>query len=182
MIGLSRQHTKRVDTVGIKKLVTASVAVAVTLSFQGCGVMFGGTTETIRVSSSPAPARLTTEPTTGTFSTPASLELQRKNSYVLTASLDGYRPAELQIRQEMRTGPLVLDILLTGLIGVVVDALTGGWWNLEPDDSNLVLERVATTGVGPDRIEVRVSVDSERGTLGVESDVPGVQLQIRQRP
>ena len=92
-----------------------------------------------------------------TFSTPASLELQRKNSYVLTASLDGYQPAELQIRQEMRTGPLVLDILFTGLFGVVVDALTGGWWNLEPDDSNLVLERVATTGVGPDRIEVRVS-------------------------
>ena len=101
---------------------------------------------------------------------------------MLTASLDGYRPAELQIRQEMRTGPLVLDILFTGLIGVVVDAVTGGWWNLEPDDSNLVLERVTTTGVGPDRIEVRVSVDSERGTLGVESDVPGVQLQIRQRP
>ena len=95
----------------IKRLVTASVAVAVALSLQGCGVMFGGTTETIRVSSSPAAARLTTEPTTGTFTTPATLEL---NSYVLTASLDGYRPAELQIRQEMRTGPLSLIFCLPG--------------------------------------------------------------------
>ena len=97
--------------------------------------------------------------------------------------MDGYQPAELQIRQEMRTGPLVLDILFTGLVDVVVDALTGGWWNLEPDDSNLVLERMtADSGVGPERVEVHVSIDSERGTLGVESDVPGVQLQIRQSP
>ena len=159
------------------------VLVAVAFPVAGCGVIFGGTTETLRVSSSPAAARLTTEPTTGTFTTPASLALQRKHSYVLTAELDGYRPAELQIRQELRIGPLVLDILFTGLIGVVVDAATGGWWNLEPDDSNLVLERVtADSGVGPERVEVHVSIDRERGTIGVESDVPGVQLQIRQHP
>ena len=142
------------------------VSAAVAFSVAGCGVIFGGTTETIRVSSAPAAVRLTTQPATGTFTTPASLALQRKNSYVLTATMDGYRPAELQIRQEMRTGPLVLDILFTGLIGVVVDALTGGWWNLEPDDSNLVLERVtADSGVGPERVEVHVSIDSKSGTI-----------------
>ena len=43
--------------------------VAVAFSVSGCGVMFGGTTETLRVSSSPAAARLTTEPATGTFTT-----------------------------------------------------------------------------------------------------------------
>ena len=88
--------------------------VTVAFSVAGCGVIFGGTSETIRVVSTPAAARLTTQPASGTFTTPASLTLQRKNSYVLTAAMDGYQPAELQIRQEMRTGPLILDILFTG--------------------------------------------------------------------
>ena len=161
--------------------VVASVAAA--LSVAGCGVIFGGTTETIRVVSTPAAARLTTQPATGTFTTPASLSLQRKNSYVLTAAMDGYQPAELQIRQEMRTGPLILDILFTGLIGVVVDAVTGGWWNLEPDDATLVLERLTTdSGVGPERVEIHVSIDRKSSTIGVETDVPGVQFEIRQLP
>ena len=46
-------------------------------------------------------------------------------------------PQNFRFAKKMRTGALVADILLTGLLGVVVDALTGGWWNLEPDDSTL---------------------------------------------
>ena len=150
------------------------------IPISGCGTIFGGTTEIVRVTSAPAQASLTTQPPTGTTTTPASLSLQRKNSYVLTASLDGYRPAELQIRQEMRVGVLVADVLLTGLLGVVVDAVTGGWWNLEPNDATLVLERADGNLTGPERIEIRLLIDDvgNKRVLDVQSDVPGVRLQI----
>ena len=75
---------------------------------------------------------VTTVPVTGTLTTPASVALERKNSYTLTFMAEGYESSEFQIQHQMRTGILVADILLTGLIGVVVDAVTGGWYKLEP--------------------------------------------------
>lgn len=163
-----------------KRALRCILSAAGVVLTSGCGVMFGGTSQTIRVSSSPSRVELTTLPSIGTLSTPASVTLQRKNSYLLTASMDGYRPAEYQIRQEMRTGPLILDLLFTGLVGIVVDAVTGGWWNLAPRDVNLVLERIADAGdAGPDEIEVHVSLTASGDTVRVESDVPGVHLDFR---
>ena len=96
-------------------------------SLAGCGTIFGGTTEVITAQSSPSAATVSTDPVTATYTTPGSLSLERKNNYLLTFSADGYRSAEFRIRHELRVGILVADVLLTGLIGVVVDAVTGGW-------------------------------------------------------
>ena len=166
----------------LPRAVPLAAVLAAACSLAGCGTIFGGTTEIIRITSSPAQARLTTQPATATATTPASLELQRKHSYVVTASLDGYRPADLQIRQEMRVVALLADVILTGLIGVVVDAVTGGWWNLEPDDATLTLER-ADGADGPESVEVRLRIDrgGEAGVLRVEADRPDVRIDVRVR-
>ena len=83
---------------------------------------------------------VTTVPVTGTLTTPASVALERKNSYTLTFMAEGYESSEFQIQRQMRTGILVADVLLTGLIGVVVDAVTGGWYKLEPKTVSLSLQ------------------------------------------
>lgn len=133
----------------------------------------------ISIQSSPSPARITTRPESGTFSTPASIELERKNSYTIVASSEGYRPAEFLIRKKMRAGILVLDVLFTGLLGVVVDAVTGGWWDLDPNNATMVLERANEAVDGPDEIELRIELDEENGHVRFESDVPGVTIEIR---
>ena len=80
----------------------------------------------------------------------------------------------------MRTGILVADVLLTGLIGVVVDAVTGGWYKLEPKTVSLSLQ--SATAATLDDIEVFVSIqDSEnRGTveLELEASAPGVVMKV----
>lgn len=106
--------------------VRIPVVLALAMSAAGCGVMFGGTTKNISVTSAPSAAVITTQPSTGMYTTPTTLSLERKHAYTLVLRREGYNEAQFQIRKSMRTGPLILDILFTGLIGVIVDAATGG--------------------------------------------------------
>lgn len=151
-----------------------------TFSLAGCGTIFGGSTEIIYVNSAPNGASITTIPASGSFRTPASLTLERKNSYTLVASMEGYSSAEFLIRKNMRVGILVLDVLLTGLIGVVVDAVTGGWWNLEPDNATMVLERTDDSIDGPQTIEVTLATGEDGDVVVVDASVEGVLLTVHQ--
>lgn len=163
------------------KAFRALTCCLVAMAVSGCGVIFGGSSEVVRITTTPSPAQITAEPAIATASSPASLELPRKNSYVITASADGYEPAELAVTQNMRTGILVLDILFTGLIGVVVDAVTGGWWDLEPNNATLVLERIEGAMIdGPEKVHVSVRlVDGDDAkVLSATADHPGVTLEI----
>ena len=159
------------------------IALVATLStaLTGCGVIFGGSTETIRVGSTPRGATIVAEPTVGTSTAPTALELPRKDSYVITATLDGYEPAEATIRKGMRGGILALDILFTGLIGVVVDAATGGWWDLSPDDVTLVLEQKDASLDGPDEVRVHLGLDESGAApaLNLSADHDGVVVTVR---
>jgi hypothetical protein len=157
----------------VSQAVVRALALVMVASAAGCGVITGGTTETITVQSVPSMATLTTQPTSGSFTTPASIELARKNSYTLIANREGYQEAQFQISQSMRVGPLILDILFTGLIGVVVDAATGGWWDLSPDDATMSLEPAQPNVAGLDPIRIWLSeVDDSGETLRVDASEP----------
>ena len=64
----------------------------------GCGAIFNGTRQNIQVTSAPDGARISTQPLTGEFTTPASLNLERKNNYTLTFEREGYRPERVDVR------------------------------------------------------------------------------------
>ena len=156
-------------------------ALLLSFSLVGCGTIFGGTSETINVNSAPSGASITTRPETATFTTPASIKLERKHNYTITASKEGYDSEEFLIRRSLRGGILVLDILFTALIGVVVDAITGGWYKLEPKTATIALERTDVGMAGPERIEVTITItdDGQDATASVEATEPGVLLEIQ---
>ncbi len=138
------------------------LALALAMAIPGCGVIFGGTTKDISVVSTPSEARLTTEPLTGSFTTPATLTLNRKTAYTLVVWKEGYREAQVPIQKSIRVGPLVFDILIGG-IGVLVDWATGGWWDLQPTEASITLERLDDSVDGPAVIEVTFSKDAGEG-------------------
>ncbi|MSR20940.1 MAG: hypothetical protein EXR91_08180 [Gemmatimonadetes bacterium] len=130
------------------------------------------------ITSIPAAATLATVPPSGEFTTPASVQLERKHSYTVTARRQGYRDATGQITRKLRTGPVILDILFTGLLGVVVDAATGGWYDLQPENVILSLEQVDASLDGPDVISVTVAFDQRSaGVATVRSSTP-VQIEV----
>ncbi len=156
--------------------LSVAVLAPLALASAGCGVMFGGTTKSITVNSNPSAARLTTEPLTGTYSTPATLELERKHRYTLVLWKEGYEEAQYPLARKLRTGPLILDILFTGLVGVAVDHFTGGWWDLQPE-SVMVNLRPLQDGLEPITVTIAPEGWAEDGG-GVRVDAP-VPVQVR---
>lgn len=161
-----------------KRSFTALTALVTTIALTtaGCGVIFNGTRQTITATSAPDGAKITTEPGTGDYTTPASLSLERKNNYVLRFTREGYSPATFQIERQMQGGILALDILFTGLLGVVIDAATGAWYKLSPETAVVSLTKVAE-GNGPD--EIQVYVTSKGDAVQVRSSAPGVSVHVQ---
>lgn len=150
--------------------------------FIGCGAIFNGSTKSINVQASPSGTKVITEPPTGDYVAPTVLQLERKNSYVLTFSKEGYNSSSVQITKKAQGGIIVLDVLLTGLIGVVVDAATGSWNNLSPDQVSVSLEKMENSSVeGPESIEITLtSEESSDGNqeFQIESSQPvGVSVE-----
>ncbi|MCI0597341.1 MAG: hypothetical protein L0Z48_12495 [candidate division Zixibacteria bacterium] len=147
----------------------------------GCGAMFGGSRQTVYVDSSP-PANVTVTQTGMTQTTPTTLSLARKDSYVLTIQKQGYETRRVEVERKMRGGILAMDILLTGLLGVVVDAATGSWWKLVPERVDVTLPREATGSLDlPETVRVQLGFsegDEFSQSFSVTADQPGVVVTV----
>jgi hypothetical protein len=144
----------------------------------GCGTIMHGARQNVYVGSTPAGAKIDISPAEGTFTTPATLNLERKHSYVLTFNAPGYNSASLNIHNDIGAGTVVADVLL-GLLGVVVDAVTGAWYGLSPETSNVTLSRAG--GSEDDAIHISVGKLNDVGGFKVSADAPNVSVMIQQK-
>ncbi len=102
----------------------------VTFSLSGCATIMHGTDQSLTVSSTPPGAAVMVNGVKmGT--TPMAIELDRGDQHFVTVAKDGFTPAEFTVTKEV-SGWAWGNIFLGGLIGLAVDAATGGLYNLEP--------------------------------------------------
>ena len=151
------------------------ISLATMFALTACGTIIHGSHQNIMVQSSPAGAKVETLPASGTFTTPTTLNLERKNSYTLNFTSPGYSPASFVVKNEISGGVLIGDILL-GFVGVIVDAVTGAWYNLSPETATVSMTKTGS-GPGPDEISVTIS-PSKDGGISISSDAPGVKIQV----
>lgn len=137
----------------------------------GCGTILNGTHQSVNVQSSPRGATLQVAPDTGTFTTPATLNLERKHSYVLTFTSPGYTPATLALKPDIALGTAFADGFFTGFVGAAVDAITGGLYGLKPESPTVTLTRV-TGSSGPLEIHVRVDPRKDGRQVALRADEP----------
>jgi hypothetical protein len=166
-----------------RSLQAALGALALVFVLSGCGAIIHGTRQAITATSTPDSATVTTNPPSGSTVTPATLHLERRHTYVLTFEKAGYSSATVEIQNRLSGGIVFLDVVLTGLVGVVVDATTGGWYHLSPATAVAGLNKVATVA-GPDRIDIVISVRRKSGTREVQvaADAAGVLIRVRPKP
>ena len=157
------------------RIVAGSLCLAFTVAAGGCGTILNGTRQTVGIQSTPAGATVTTAPAGETSTTPGSIILERKNNYILTFTADGYEPAEAHLRREMKTVILVLDIL-AGVVGVIVDAVTGGWYQLEPETVSATLR--SNSGLEDITVHLSVLDSDDQRTVGFEATRPGVTVTV----
>lgn len=142
----------------------SGVLMAAAVGSSGCGAILNGSSQTIGAQSAPDGAQIIVEPGGMRYTTPTEMSLERKNSYVLTFRKEGYSDATFTVRKKANAGIIILDVLLTGLVGVVVDAATGAWNGLSPDVATVSLTKVDASLEGPDEILVGLR-PSRRGIV-----------------
>lgn len=96
-----------------------------------CGTIIHGTTQNIGISSNPSNAKVTID-SQAKGNTPLIADLKRDGDHIVKIELDGYKPFETTLTRNV-TGWAWGNILFGGLIGLAVDAISGGLYILTPE-------------------------------------------------
>lgn len=162
-----------------QRLSALVLALAFVATQAGCGTIFGGSSQEVSISSSPGSAEVEFDHLNRTVTTPTEIELKRGNSYKLTFSKEGYETETASIESSLRGGILALDILFSGLVGVAVDAGTGAWNSLSPENVSVSLDKADRAAAGPESVDVRLS--TEEGSAEVDAEAP-VRVKVEPLP
>ncbi len=123
----------------MKKTVSGLVIFSFVLMLSNCATIFKGEYRDISFSSKPYDAQVYVN---GEFRgrTPLELELRPDTSYTIEFRRQGYKTEIRQIKNKIGVGWIVLDAVL-GLVPVLVDAITGAWYEFDQHNINAILER-----------------------------------------
>src|SRR5689334_6040905 len=128
----ARQHTPSNHArTHRKEDIVKRLALAVgALALSACASIIHGTSQDVGISSSPTGAQVTVDNRAGAV-TPYVAKLSRKDNHIVKLSMDGYAPAELTLTKSV-SGWVWGNVVFGGLIGLGVDAISGGLYNLTP--------------------------------------------------
>lgn len=111
---------------------------AMALMAAGCATLMQGTTQSISISSVPTDAEVIIDGMQ--FGrTPVIADLSRKDQHIVTIVLDGYEPYGTSLTKTM-SGWAWGNIAFGLFIGLAVDAISGGLYNLSPEQIEAELE------------------------------------------
>jgi hypothetical protein len=98
--------------------------------------MLSGSTQSVVIASSTKDAGIYVD---GEFvgKDSARVELKKAKDHYVEIKKDGFEPAYKNITKDLLTKWLILDLFVGS---VIVDALTGAWYELSPDNINIGLE------------------------------------------
>ncbi len=99
------------------------------LTFAGCGTLFNSAGGEVNFSSNPPGADVIVDGLT-LGQTPVMLDLEKKTTHQVIIKDDNAERTFL-INHKVGAGWVILDIL-GGVLPVIVDAVTGDWYNLSP--------------------------------------------------
>jgi len=91
-----------------------------------------GTSQQIGISSSPSGAKVTIDNNTPLGVTPIFANLSRGDNHVVTIEMEGYSPVVMTVTRSV-SGWVWGNIVIGGLIGLAVDAASGGLYSLSPE-------------------------------------------------
>jgi len=96
-----------------------------------CATIIHGTKQDVSISSNPSKATVIIDNDEKGI-TPITVELSRKDHHMVQINLDGFLPYETKLTRKV-DGWIAGNIVFGGLIGLAVDAITGGMYKLTPD-------------------------------------------------
>jgi hypothetical protein len=123
----------------LSKLKVIVLIMSLAVLAWSCATIMHGTSQKIGISSSPSGAKVIVD-NADFGATPTFAELKRGDDHIVKISLEGYQTAELTITKSV-SGWVWGNIVFGGLIGLAVDAISGGLYNLSPEQLNAELKK-----------------------------------------
>lgn len=157
----------------VNRVRSSLAAAACILLLASCGTIMHGSTQGISISSNPTNARVLVNGQPLGL-TPVTLDLKRKDNHTVRLELDGYQPYEVALSRGV-SGWVAGNIIFGGLIGLAVDAITGGMYKLSPEQIAGEMRSMSTGAVirdGEMFIAVVMQPDSEWEKFGQLDPLP----------
>lgn len=145
----------------------AALAGIAVLVMSGCATVIHGTRQDVGISSTPTGASVTID-NLQSGTTPVFAKLRRKENHVVRISLAGFQPIDLTLTSSV-SGWVWGNIAIGGLIGLAVDAISGGMYKLSPEELSAALGTTSakTVDSGADGINVVVVLKPEASWVKV---------------
>jgi PEGA domain len=123
-------------TGGFVRIVTraatfVAVSTATLLTLAACATIMHGTNQDVGISSSPTGAYVSVDNAQRGM-TPLITKISRKDNHVVRIEAAGYQPFEATMTRSV-SGWVWGNIVFGGLIGLAVDAMSGGLYKLTPE-------------------------------------------------
>ena len=121
-----------------------SLAVVVPALVAACATIMHGTSQQVGINSQPSGATVAVDSQTLGV-TPVAAKLSRKRTHRVTVTMTGYEPFAM-VTTRKTSGWVWGNIVFGGLIGLIVDASTGGLYDVRPEEVNAQLTRTGAMG------------------------------------
>ena len=127
------------------------------LAVTACATVTKGTEDTVVFNSKPPGASVAFKEVSGRINqagctTPCTLEINRKFTYSVEMSKEGYETSVQMLEPKLSTdgaAGMAGNVLLGGVIGAAVDASTGAMNDLKPNPMEVTLVPVAVAATAP---------------------------------
>jgi hypothetical protein len=116
------------------KKTIISCSLALTLLFSSCATIISGSKQNVKFSSNPSSASIFIDEVE-VGKTPFEIKLARKSEHSVMIKLDGYQTYQTNLTKSFNAW-YIGNILIGGLIGLIVDPITGAIYNLSPNEIN----------------------------------------------
>jgi hypothetical protein len=116
-----------------------SCSLALTLLMSSCATIISGSKQNVKFDSNPGAASIFIDEVE-VGKTPFEIKLARKSEHSVMIKLEGYQTYQTKLTKKFNAW-YVGNILFGGLIGIIVDPITGAMYNLSPEEVNAQMNK-----------------------------------------
>ena len=125
-----------------------------------CATIVSGSRQTVKFASNPSNANILIDDVV-IGKTPFETKLARNKNYKVSIQLDGYLPYETRLTKKFNAWYLG-NIVFGGLVGLVVDPITGAIYQLTPKEVNAQLQKGTVFKNSKNEIFIAVSLEIDK--------------------
>ncbi|AGC76621.1 PEGA domain-containing protein [Nonlabens dokdonensis] len=148
------------------KIILKSILLVFILVFSSCATIISGSRQMVEINSEPSTAKVyINEVEIG--NTPIQKNLKRNQEYSIILKLDGYETYETKLEKKFNAW-YIGNIGFGGLIGIIIDPITGAMFKLKPEEIDGSPKSGTTYNVDNGNLFITISmeIDADAEKIG----------------